>query len=101
MALESPLLGKLFFRTIPGPPVGRRGSSLEELHVGIEKTTRLISTRSEVNANLLLTAGWTLLLVADPQEGEYQWVQYQFGWQHEGEPRDIAFTGVEDGPPEF
>ena len=69
--------------------------------MGIEKTTRLISVRSEVNANLLLTAGWTLLLVADRQEGEYQWVQYQFGWQHESEPRDIAFTGVEDGPPAF
>ena len=79
MALESPLLGKLFFMAIRGLPVGRRGSSLEELHVGIEKTTRLISTRSEVNANLLLIAGWTLLLVADRKEGEYQWVQYKIG----------------------
>ncbi|WP_019437761.1 hypothetical protein [Pseudomonas putida] len=43
--------------------------------MSIEKTKRLISTRSEVNANLLLTAGWTLLLVVDRQEGEYQWVQ--------------------------
>lgn len=81
--------------------MGRRGLSLEEHHVGIEKTKRLISTRSELNANLLLSAGWTLLLVADRQEGEYQWVQYQFGWQHESEPKDITFTGVEDGPPAF
>jgi hypothetical protein len=39
--------------------------------MSIEKTTRLISTRSEVNANTLLRAGWTLLLVADRREGEY------------------------------
>lgn len=69
--------------------------------MSIEKTKRLISIRSEVNANLLLTAGWTLLLVVDRQEGEYQWVQYQFGWQHDSEPRDITFTCVEDGPPAF
>lgn len=70
MALQSPLLGKLFFRTISGLPVRRRAYSFEESHAGIEKTIRLISTRSEVNANLLLAAGWTLLLVADRQEGE-------------------------------
>lgn len=86
---------------IRGLPERRRGSTLEEHQVSIEKTKRLISTRSEVNANLLLTAGWTLLLVVDRQEGEYQWVQYQFGWQHDSEPRDITFTCVEDGPPAF
>lgn len=54
--------------------------------MSIDKTTKLTSTRSEENANLLLRVGWTLLLVADRQEGAYQWLLYQFGWQREGEP---------------
>jgi hypothetical protein len=65
--------------------------------MNIDKTTRLISTRSEMNANQLLTAGWTLLLVADQQQGEHQW-QYVFGWQRETEPAEITFHGFEDGP---
>ena len=35
------------------------------------------------------------------QEGEYQWMHYQFGWFHESGPREITFTGVEDGPSAF
>ncbi|MFV7430163.1 hypothetical protein ACNPNU_00725 [Pseudomonas shirazica] len=69
--------------------------------MSIDKTTRLISTRSEVNANQLLTAGWTLLLVADRQQGEHQWVQYVFGWQRETEPAEVTFHGFEDGPDPF
>lgn len=69
--------------------------------LSIEKTTKLISTRSEENANRLLLAGWTLLLVADRYQGEYQWVHYLFGWQHESEPREITFIGVEEGPDPF
>ncbi|MEZ1440874.1 hypothetical protein QVM41_31995 [Pseudomonas shirazica] len=69
--------------------------------MSIDKTTRLISTRSEVNANHLLTAGWTLLLVADRHQGEHQWVHFVFGWQHNSEPREITFHGVEDGPDPF
>lgn len=69
--------------------------------VGIEQTKRLISTRSEENANRLLMAGWTLLLVADRCEGKHQWLFYQLAWQHEGEPVEITFTGVEPGPDPF
>lgn len=69
--------------------------------MSIDKTSRLISTRSEINANLLLRAGWTLLLVADRQEGEYQWLLYQFGWQHDYDPLEVKFTGVEGGPDPF
>ncbi|KGS14569.1 hypothetical protein [Pseudomonas coronafaciens] len=69
--------------------------------MSIDKTTRLMTTRSEVNANLLLKAGWTLLLVADRREGEYQWFDYQLGWQHPEEPPEIRFTGVEGGPDPF
>lgn len=69
--------------------------------MSIEKTTRLISTRNEDNANLLLITGWTLLLVVDRREGEYQWLLYQFGWQHEHEPTELTFTGVEGGPDAF
>ncbi|KQN42147.1 hypothetical protein ASE98_13145 [Pseudomonas sp. Leaf48] len=69
--------------------------------MGIEQTRTLISTRSEENANRLLTAGWTLLLVADRCEGEHQWLVYQFAWQREGEPVEITFTGVEPGPEAF
>ncbi|QHF00515.1 hypothetical protein LCG56_27420 (plasmid) [Pseudomonas cannabina pv. alisalensis] len=69
--------------------------------MSIDKTTRLISTRSEINANLLLRAGWTLLLVADRREGEYQWLLYQLGWQHEHDPVEVLFTGVERGPDPF
>ncbi|WP_125919897.1 MULTISPECIES: hypothetical protein [Pseudomonas] len=69
--------------------------------VGIDQTKRLISTRSEENANRLLRAGWTLLLVADRREGEYQWLIYQLAWQRDGEPLEITFTGVEPGPDPF
>jgi hypothetical protein len=62
--------------------------------LSIDETTRLITTRSEVNANLLLKTGWTLLLVADRREGEYQWFDYQLCWQHPEEPPEIRFTGV-------
>ncbi|MGY2257941.1 hypothetical protein [Pseudomonas sp. SDO55104_S430] len=61
----------------------------------------MISTRNEENANLLLQVGWTLLLIADRQEGAHQWLLYQFGWQREGEPPEITFTGVEGGPDPF
>lgn len=67
----------------------------------IDQTKRLMSTRSEENANLLLRAGWTLLLVADRQEGKHQWVVYQLAWQREGIPVEITFTGVEPGPDPF
>ncbi|WP_177454487.1 hypothetical protein [Pseudomonas sp. Irchel 3E13] len=69
--------------------------------MSIEKTTRIISTRSEENANQLLSAGWALLLVADRHQDQYQWVLYVLGWQHETEPREITFHGVEDGPDPF
>lgn len=46
--------------------------------MGIEQTKTLISTRSEENANRLLTAGWTLLLVADRCEGEHLRAEYHF-----------------------
>lgn len=69
--------------------------------MSIERTKRLTSTRSEENANRLLRAGWTLLLVADRCEGEHQWLVYQLAWQHEDEPVDITFTGVEPGPDPF
>jgi len=69
--------------------------------MSIGETTKLISTRSEENANLLLRAGWTLLLIADRQEDGYQWLLYQFGWQQDGEPPEITFTGVEGGPDPF
>ncbi|MCF4985173.1 hypothetical protein L6218_19055 [Pseudomonas syringae pv. syringae] len=69
--------------------------------MSIEKTTKLISTRNEENANLLLRVGWTLLLVADRQEGAHQWLYYQFGWQRAGEPPEVTFTGVEPGPDPF
>lgn len=69
--------------------------------MSIDKTTKLTSTRSEENANLLLQIGWTLLLVVDRREGAYQWLLYQFGWQREGEPPEITFTGVEGGPDPF
>ncbi|PHN27125.1 hypothetical protein [Pseudomonas sp. ICMP 561] len=69
--------------------------------MSIDKTTQLISTRSEINANLLLRAGWTLLLVADRQEGEHQWLLYQFGWQQEHDPVEVTFTGIEGGPDPF
>lgn len=69
--------------------------------MSIGETTKLISTRSEENANLLLRAGWTLLLIADRQEEGYQWLLYQFGWQQDGEPPESAFTGVEGGPDPF
>jgi hypothetical protein len=69
--------------------------------MSIDKTTKLISTRSEENANLRLPIGWTLLLVADHKEGAYQWLLYQFGRQREGEPPEITFTGVEGGPDQF
>lgn len=69
--------------------------------MSIDETTRLISTRSEENANRLLRAGWTLLFIADRQEGAYQWLHYQFGWQREGEPSEITFTGIEGGPDPF
>lgn len=69
--------------------------------MSIDKTTKLTSTRSEENANLLLRVGWTILLIADRQEGTYQWLHYQFGWQREGEPPEITFTGVEVGPDPF
>lgn len=69
--------------------------------MGIEQTKTLISTRSEENANRLLRAGWTLLLVADRSEGQQQWLLYQLAWQCEGEPVEITFTGVEPGPDAF
>lgn len=67
----------------------------------IEKTKTLVSTTSQVNANRLLDAGWTLLLVSDRREGQHQWVTYLFGWQEDGEPREITFTGVEESPAPF
>lgn len=73
----------------------------EGAQMSIDKTTKLTSTRSEENANLLLQIGWTLLLVVDRREGAYQWLLYQFGWQREGEPPEITFTGVEGGPDPF
>ncbi len=69
--------------------------------MGIEQSKTLISTRSEENANRLLRAGWTLLLVADRCEGQHQWLLYQLAWQREGEPVEITFTGVEPGPEAF
>lgn len=69
--------------------------------MSIDKTKKLISTRSEENANLLLRAGWTLLCIADRQEGASQWLLYQFGWQRKGEPPELRFTGVEGGPDPF
>jgi hypothetical protein len=69
--------------------------------MSIDNTTQLISTRNEENANLLLRVGWTLLLVADRQEGAYQWLHYQFGWQRTGEPPEITLTGVEGSPDPF
>lgn len=67
----------------------------------IGKTSRLISTGSEENANRLLKAGWTLLLVADRKDGNHQWLIYQFGWQREGDPAEITFIGIEPGPDPF
>ncbi|KAA0943667.1 MULTISPECIES: hypothetical protein [Pseudomonas] len=69
--------------------------------MAIDQTKRLISTRSEENANQLLRAGWTLLLVADRKEGKHQWLVYQLAWQRESDPVEITFTGVEPGPDPF
>ena len=69
--------------------------------MAIDQTKRLISTRSEENANQLLRAGWTLLLVADRKEGTHQWLVYQLAWQRESDPVEITFTGVEPGPDPF
>ncbi|MBV6690363.1 hypothetical protein ACE8GQ_20785 [Xanthomonas euvesicatoria pv. euvesicatoria] len=69
--------------------------------MSIEQTKKLRSTRSEENANRLLIAGWTLLLVADRVEVEHQWLVYQMAWQHDNEPVDITSTGVEPGTDPF
>lgn len=37
--------------------------------MSIDKTTQLISTRNEENANPLLRVGWTLLLIVDRKKG--------------------------------
>lgn len=69
--------------------------------MSIERTRKLRSTSSEENANRLLMAGWTLLLVADRFEGKHQWVLYLLAWQHNDEPLDITLTGVEQVPDPF
>lgn len=69
--------------------------------MSIYRTRKLISTRSEENANLLLRVGWTLLFIADRRDGADQWLLYQFGWQREGDPPEITFSGVEGGPDPF
>lgn len=61
----------------------------------IEDTRLVTSTGSEVNANTLLTAGWTLLMVSDRQNGLEQWTHYVFGWQSPGSPPELTFSGVE------
>ncbi|WP_213879543.1 hypothetical protein [Pseudomonas sp. dw_358] len=73
----------------------------ETMTLDIVKTTRLTRTTSEEKANRLLSTGWTLLLVADRREGEHQWLLYQLGWQQPGEPPEITFSGVEEGPDLF
>lgn len=67
----------------------------------IDRTRRLISTGSEENANLLLAAGWKLLLIADRKQDTHQWLVYQFGWQRDEDPVDVTFTGVEPWPDPF
>ena len=69
--------------------------------MSIERTKKVTSTRSEINANTLLAAGWTLLLVTDRREGQYQWLLYVLGWQRDEQPPEIAFTGYEEGPAPF
>jgi hypothetical protein len=71
------------------PNLSRHTQVAENEKVGVEQTTKLISTRSEKNTNQLLGAGWTLLSIADRSEGEHQWLHYQFGWQHESEPPEM------------
>jgi hypothetical protein len=69
--------------------------------MNIDKTTRLIRTRSEENANLLLRVEWTILLIADSQEDAYLWLHYQFGWPREGELPELTVIGVEGGTDPF
>jgi hypothetical protein len=61
----------------------------------IEDTRLITSTGSEINANILLTAGWTLLLVSDRENGIMKWTHYVFGWQSPSNPPELRFTGIE------
>ncbi|MFL1490011.1 hypothetical protein [Pseudomonas antarctica] len=61
----------------------------------IEETRFITSTGSEINANLLLKTGWTLLLVADRENREMRWVHFVFGWQTLQDPPELNFSGIE------
>jgi hypothetical protein len=61
----------------------------------IEETKEITSTGSEINANILLRGGWTLLLVSNRQNSELQWTHFVFGWQQDSSPPTLNFSGVE------
>lgn len=61
----------------------------------IEETKLITSTGSEDNANILLKAGWTLLMVSERQANEIKWTHFVFGWQMQQPPPELRFTGIE------
>lgn len=61
----------------------------------IEETREVTSTGSEINANILLRGGWTLLLVSNRKNKDMQWTHFVFSWQVETPPPVLLFTGVE------
>lgn len=61
----------------------------------IEETRSITSTGSEINANILLKAGWTLLLLAERENRDMKWAHFVFGWQADTLPPTLNFPGVE------
>lgn len=61
----------------------------------IEETKIITSTGSEDNANILLKAGWTLLMVTERESNDTKWTHFVFGWQMQKAPPELRFTGVE------
>lgn len=61
----------------------------------IGETRSITSTGSEINANILLKAGWTLLLVTDRENRDMKWAHFVFGWQMPQDPPELRFPGVE------
>ncbi|MGY2182349.1 hypothetical protein [Pseudomonas agarici] len=66
-----------------------------EATIMIEETRSITSTGSEINANILLKAGWTLLLVANRENRDMKWAHFVFGWQMPQDPPEVRFSGVE------